>query len=101
MSRGNLNRRLSPHAFQPRQGHVGASDSPARWLRQLYTPRWRHHLAILVAAFSILPFTFHAAPQLDPTKAADTAALTSDAKRLAVRYHSVAEGESLQGIAEQ
>src|SRR4051812_37166827 len=101
MSPGNQNRRLSPGAFQPRESRVGAGGSSARWLRQLYTPRWRHHLAILVAAFSVLPFTFHAAPQLDPAKAADTAALTSDAKRLTVRYHAVAEGESLQGIAEQ
>jgi peptidoglycan endopeptidase LytE len=104
MGEGNRDRRLSPHAFQPRASRVGANDSPARWLRQLYTPRWRQHLAILLAAFSILPLTFQTAPRLDLAKApgqGPLAWLHGDASRPAVRYHTVAEGESLQGIAEQ
>jgi peptidoglycan DL-endopeptidase LytE len=104
MGPGNPNRRLSPGAFQPRTARVGADGSSARWLRQLYTPRWRHHLAILVAAFSIIPFTFHPAAQLDlatnPGPGA-LAGLPGDATRTAVHYHTVAEGESLQSIAEQ
>ncbi|HZS02296.1 MAG TPA: LysM peptidoglycan-binding domain-containing protein [Chloroflexota bacterium] len=104
MSEGNPNRRLSPDAFQPRTARVGADGSPTRWLRQLYTPRWRHHLAIILAAFSILPFTFHAAPGLDLARAPGPgvlAGLAGEAARPAVRYHTVAEGESLQDVAEQ
>ncbi|HLH27227.1 MAG TPA: LysM peptidoglycan-binding domain-containing protein [Chloroflexota bacterium] len=104
MSEGNRSRRLSPNAFQPRSARVGADGSPTRWLRQLYTPRWRHHLAIIVAAFSIVPFTFHAAPQLALNQAHEQSVVAGprgDAARLAVHYHTVAEGESLQDIADQ
>jgi peptidoglycan endopeptidase LytE len=104
MGEGNRDRRLSPHAYQPRASRVGADTSPAGWLRQLYTPRWRHHLAILLVAFSIIPFTLQAAPRLDSAKAQGAgplAWLQGDAARPTVRYHTVAEGESLQSIAEQ
>src|SRR5688572_8579430 len=54
-------RRLSPNAFRPRQRRVGEDGSSAHWLHYVYTPRWRQHLAILIAAVLVIPFGVPAA----------------------------------------
>jgi peptidoglycan endopeptidase LytE len=101
MREGNRSRRLSPHAFQPRQRRLGPAGSSAGWLRQLYTPRWRHHLAILFAASLVLPFGIPAARSGDLASAANPALawLHGEPARPDVRYHPVGDSESLQSIA--
>ena len=102
MRESSRSRRLSPHAFQPRQRRVGPNGSSAHWLRQLYTPRWRQHLAILLAAFMVLPFSIPAARPIDLASAAAVPALAwlqGEPARPDVRYHQVGDGESLQSIA--
>ncbi len=102
MSDAHYERRLGQRSFQPRQCRVGSDGSATRWLRILYTPRWRHHLAILVAAFSIIPFGFRPAQGIDLARAAGSSGLAwlqGEPAGPSVRYHEVAEGESLQSIA--
>ncbi|HZU06486.1 MAG TPA: LysM peptidoglycan-binding domain-containing protein [Chloroflexota bacterium] len=103
MSEAYPARRPGRRAFRPLQRRVGAHGSPMHWLRDLYTPRWRHHLAVLALACSIVPFGFRPLPPFwahVPTGTA-LAWLQGDAARPAVRHHRVAPGESLQSIADQ
>src|SRR5579884_1167843 len=104
MSHSFHERRLGQRSFQPRQRHVGARGSRGAWLVQLYTPRWRYHLAVLLVALSIIPIGWRSTGGLRGASAAarqGEGQLQTDARPAAVRYHQVAEGESLQSIAEQ
>lgn len=96
-------RRLHPQGFRPRQHRLGSEPSPAQWLRQLYTPRWRQHLAVLLVALAVLPFTGPAARPFDlaATGHSALARLQGEPARPALRYHTVAEGESLASVAAQ
>jgi LysM repeat protein len=97
-------RRLSPNAFRPRERRVGEDGSSAHWLHYVYTPRWRQHLAILIAAVLVIPFGVPAARSPGLAGAATNPALAwlqGEPARPEVRYHQVGEGESLQTVAAQ
>jgi cell wall-associated NlpC family hydrolase len=93
-------RRLRQNGLNLQERRIGSNGSPGGWLRLAYTPRWRYHLAVLLIALLALPFGVRA-QRVDVAAAANPAlALFQDeAARPAVRYHTVADGESLESIA--
>src|SRR5689334_19525552 len=95
-------RRLAAHAYRPRQHRIVAAPPHVQWLRGVSAARWRYLLLALLLAASLSLVGLHLGLQQSSSGEGETLDLpwrSAEPRRPAVRYHTVAEGESLQSIA--
>src|SRR5690348_12063951 len=97
-------RRLAAHAYRPRQHRIAAAPPHVEWLCGISTVRRRYLLTALLLA-ALLPLVgLYLGLEQSSSGESETLDLPwrgAETRRPVVRYHTVAEGESLQSIADR